>query len=264
MSATTATRTARPATPNVFARPPLARLTAVELRKSVDTRTGLWLLVIIALGSVAVAVAQVLTGDGSAGDYASWLSLQGAPVVLLVPVLAILVLTSEWGSRTALTTFALVPRRQRVLTAKLAAVLLLTVAAFTFSAATTALSTALGAAVQDVPADWSLTWWQVVRPLVVLGVSVLVAFALALLLRSAAAAIVVFFAAQNLMPVVFALVAGLRDVAPWVDYNTALLDLSQRESATGEVWLHLATASVVWVLVPAVVGAWRVQRAEIG
>lgn len=245
-------------------RPSLGRLTAVELRKCVDTRAGRWLLAIIALGSVAVTAGQVFAGDQSAGDYSSWLSFQGAPVGFLVPVLAILVVTSEWGARTGLGTFTLVPHRQRILSAKLAAILALTMLAFVFSAAMTAVGTALGSVVQDVPTDWTLTWWEVLRPFIVLMMSVLVGFALALLLLNAAAAIVIFFAAQTLMPVVFTLVTSLSDIAPWIDYNTALLALTSGETATTAQWLQLATTSAIWILLPAAIGARRVQRAEIG
>ena len=38
---------------------------------------------------------------------------------LILPVLGILLVTSEWSQRTGLTTFALVPQRERVIVAKL-------------------------------------------------------------------------------------------------------------------------------------------------
>lgn len=261
-TATAATTKAQPRHESAT-RPPLGRLVAVELRKAVDTRAGRWLIVIFAIASLAVTAGQVLAGGDSAGELAFWLFLQGTPGGFLVSVLAILVLTSEWGARTGLGTFALVPRRQRVLAAKLGAVLVLTVLAFLFSAATTAVGTALGSVVQDVPADWSLTWWQVVQPLVILVVNVLVGFSLGLLLLNAAAAIVVFFAVPTLLPLVFLLVTRLRDVGPWVDYSTALQGFSSAALASGTQWLQVATTSAIWILLPAAVGAWRVQRAEI-
>jgi ABC-type transport system involved in multi-copper enzyme maturation permease subunit len=50
------------------------------------------------------------------------------PVGILLPVLGILSVTSEWSQRTALTTFTLVPNRFRVIGAKIAAVAVLAVA----------------------------------------------------------------------------------------------------------------------------------------
>lgn len=256
--------TTTPARHEASVRPPLGRLTAVELRKAVDTRAGRWLIVIFVVVSLAVTAGQVFAGGEEAGRYAVWLFFQGAPGGFLVSILAILTITSEWGARTSLGTFALVPRRQRVLGAKLAAVLVLTVAAFAVSAASTALGTALGAVVQDVPADWSLTWWQVVQSFVVLLVNVLVGFAFGLMFLNAAAAIVVFFAVPTLAPLLFLLVTSLVEVAPWVYYNAALQTLTPGSLATGTQWLQVATTSAIWVLLPAAIGARRVQRSEIG
>jgi ABC-2 type transport system permease protein len=54
----------------------------------------------------------------AARTFGSYLSLTQIPVGVLLPVLGVLLVTSEWSQRTAMTTFALVPRRFRVLTAK--------------------------------------------------------------------------------------------------------------------------------------------------
>ncbi len=50
-------------------------------------------------------------------------------VSVLLPVLGILLVTAEWSQRTALTTFTLVPRRERIIAAKAAAGVALAVAA---------------------------------------------------------------------------------------------------------------------------------------
>ncbi len=258
------TTTTSPARHQSGTRPPLQRLVAVELRKSVDTRAGRWLMVVIGAVSLGMAAVQAFAGGEQAGDYAFWLVLQQIPVGFLVPVLAVLVVTSEWSARTGLGTFALVPRRQRVLAAKLGAVLLLTLAAFLFSAAMTAVGTALGSVVQDVSADWGVTWWQVVQPLASLGVRVLVGFALGLLLLSSPAAIVLLFAVPALLPLLFLFVTSLTAAGPWVDWNTALNAITSDRALNGTQWLQIATASAIWVLLPAVIGARRVQRSEIG
>lgn len=49
-----------------------------------------------------------------------------------MPVVGILLVTSEWSQRTAITTFTLVPQHGRVLTAKLLAALVLSAAAYPF------------------------------------------------------------------------------------------------------------------------------------
>lgn len=264
----TTTGPARPSTapdgaPADGTAPGLGTLTGVELRKATDTRAGFWLMVVIALASLVITAVQVFASGQDAGDYAMWLVVQQIPVGFLVPVLAILVVTSEWSARTALSTFTLVPRRQRVLRAKLVAVLLMAVAAFVVSAAFTALGTAVGSAVQDAPSDWSLTWWQVLQPFVLLLVNVLVGFALALLLLSSPIAIVIFFLVPTVLPIVFALVSSLQDVGPWVDFSTALAPVTGGQQLSTVEWAHVAVTSAIWALLPAVLGARRVQRAEI-
>ncbi|MEJ5913672.1 hypothetical protein [Pseudokineococcus sp. 1T1Z-3] len=263
MSTSTDTH-ARPQTSAPTKPPGLGHLAGVELRKAVDTRAGFWLLVVVVLVSLAVVAVQVLAGGDQAGDYAFWLVLQQTPAGFLVPVIAILVVTSEWSARTATGTFTLVPRRQRVLTAKLLAVLVLTVAAFAVSVAVTAAGTAAGAAVQDVPADWDVQWWQVLQPFVLLLVSVLVGFALALLLLSSPVAIVLYFVVPTAVTLLLLFVGPLQDVAPWVDFSTALTPVGQGLQMGAPEWARLATASAIWVLVPSVLGALRVHRAEIG
>ena len=62
---------------------------------------------------------------------------------VLIPVLGILAVTSEWSQRTAVTTFALVPRRDRVIAAKLLAGLALALAAVGVCLAMSLAATAL-------------------------------------------------------------------------------------------------------------------------
>src|SRR4029453_8334514 len=108
-------------TTGVHARPGLGRLIAVELRKMVNTRAGFWLqLAPVAINVVAV-VPRLLVGDAADHTFQSVLDLGLQPAAILLPVLGILLVTSEWSQRTGMITFALVPVRSRVLGAKLIA-----------------------------------------------------------------------------------------------------------------------------------------------
>src|SRR5690606_37538154 len=102
--------------------PSLARLVAVELRKSVDTRAGRWLLVVIGLLGVAAVSLLLVSGERADVTLGSVLVIAQLPVALLLPVLGLLLVTSEFSQRSALTTFTLVPHRGRVIGAKLVAV----------------------------------------------------------------------------------------------------------------------------------------------
>ena len=100
---------------------PFWRLVLVELRKSYDTRAGFWLLATI--GIIVAVIETILMITVIVNDeFISFEDLAGFPVVvaqLLLPVLGIILVTSEWGQRTAMVSFVIEPRRMRVVLAKL-------------------------------------------------------------------------------------------------------------------------------------------------
>ena len=77
----------------------------------------------------------MLVGDAADHTFQSVLDAGLQPAAVLLPVLGILLVTSEWSQRTGMITFALVPVRSRVLGAKLIASLLLAVAMLAMSVA---------------------------------------------------------------------------------------------------------------------------------
>ena len=114
MTAATATARPPPTAPGAMPgrRPSLPRLTGVELRKLADTRAGCWLLIAIGLLAAAIVAVQLVFAGRRRADLPRLLHpVDCCRSALLLPVLGILSITSEWSQRTALTTFALVPRR---------------------------------------------------------------------------------------------------------------------------------------------------------
>ena len=113
-----------PATASTYAdrpapRPiPFARLLKVEMRKMFDTRSGLWLMASVGILSALASAAVVLWAPEEEVTYGSFAGAVGIPMAIILPVIAILSVTSEWSQRTGLTTFTLVPHRGRVLAAK--------------------------------------------------------------------------------------------------------------------------------------------------
>ena len=111
MSTTTLAAPIRVNTAGVHARPGLGRLVAVELRKMVDTRAGFWLQAAMVALTALVVVVRLLVGDAAHHTLQSVLDVGLQPAAVLLPVLGILLVTSEWSQRTGLITFALVPVR---------------------------------------------------------------------------------------------------------------------------------------------------------
>lgn len=242
------------------ARIPLARLTRVELRKLADTRASRWLLIAIAAITALIIVIVFVTAKQSDRTFLGFMGATAGPQGFLLPVLGILLVTSEWSQRTALVTFTLMPVRGRVLLAKVLAALLAGVAAIVLAVAVATLATLAGGA----PHAWAHIGLDDFAKFGLLQVSgVLQGLAFGLLLLSSAAAIVAYF----VLPTAFTIVAGLwgalRRAAPWVDVNTAQRPLFSGVSMTGEQWGQLATATLIWVVLPFVLGLVRVLRAEV-
>ena len=88
----------------------------------VDTRAGFWLqLFNLGLMIAFVIVALILAMPRTGRSRTLWIALW--PASSLLPIVGVLLVSSEWSQRTSLITFALVPRRTRVLAAKLGAAL---------------------------------------------------------------------------------------------------------------------------------------------
>lgn len=245
-------------------RVPLRRLVAVEARKLVDTRAGFWLVALMVLanllvvaGVVAFAPDEMLTFDGL-------LALSTAPAGFLLPVLAILLVTSEWSQRSALITFGLEPRRGRVVVAKLLVSLVATAVTLVVAAAFGAAGTAVAAATHDLADPWSITLAGVTNAGLGLVIGLLMAFAFGMVLMSSPAAIVLYFVVPTVWSIVASFVPWVRDnLQEWADLGAAQESLTGSEWATGGEWLRLGTAGALWVLLPLAVGVWRLLRSEV-
>ncbi len=130
MSTTIAPRTyTAEASPSAGVGPiPFRRLLRVEWGKATDTRAARWLLGLVALSTVGMMLAPVLAPASIDQTYTSYLGIAAIALSILLPVVAILMLSGEWSQRTVFTTFTQEPRRIRVVNAKLAASLLMVVA----------------------------------------------------------------------------------------------------------------------------------------
>ena len=240
---------------------PLARLTVVELRKLADTRAGLWLLVLIGLGAVGTAAILLGWAPDEELTFANFFAFGLAPSAVLLPVLGILSMTSEWSQRTALTTFALVPGRLRVVVAKLAAGVLIALATTAATLLLTAAANLLGAALGG-DGGWhvegSLIWQGVLMEVVF----VVMGMAFGAVLLNSPLAIVVFFALPTLWSVLRESIHALGRVSRWLDLGVTSSPLSEPSMTSGE-YARLAVSCLIWVALPLVLGSWRILRREV-
>lgn len=241
-------------------RVPMGRLVRVETRKQVDTLAGRWFLII--LGVIIVATMVIMQffsgGDHSYGNY---LAAAGVPLGIGLPVLGIMSATQEWSQRTAMTTFALEPRRGRVILAKTISTVLLGLGAVVL----TLVLGAVGRLVADArgaESPWGFQGWAVAGMALMLVLYVLNGLAFGLALLNTPAAIVAYFALPTLLPLM-TLVSWLRTPYEWIDLSMTTAPLPVGDAMTGEQWAQLAVSVVLWVGVPLTIGVWRVLRREV-
>jgi hypothetical protein len=245
---------------------PVRRLVGVELRKSFDTRSGRWLLASLGLAAVLTTGAIIAWAPTDQLSYGEFTLAIGVPMTIILPIIAVLSVTSEWSQRSGLATFTLVPQRGRVLVAKAIAAVLVTVPATAAAFGVGALGNLSGAALAGVDPVWNQAWVDVGYFALGQTLLLLTGFVLGALIRNSSAAIVAYMLYGFVVPGLLAFLAynqeWFADARPWVDakYNQ---DALLRGALAGDGWSHLAVTSLLWLVVPMVFAAVKVLRSEV-
>ena len=240
-------------------RPGLGRLTFVELRKMTDTRAGFWLLLTTAALTVAVVVIAGLGMEEQDRTLRNFVGIASVPISLLGPVVGILLVTSEWSQRTSLITFTLVPHRSRVLVAKLLAGSALSLIAYQLCLATGLLATAIFGG--DAGGTWSLSAAVIFQNGLAVALSVVGGIGFGAVLLASAPAIVLFF----VLPTAWGALGqihALEGAAKWLDQSRTMADMGER-ALSGTEWARIGASVALWVLLPIVIGFWRVKRNDV-
>jgi ABC-type transport system involved in multi-copper enzyme maturation permease subunit len=246
---------------------PTSRLVTIELRKMFDTRSGFWMLVSIGVLAVIATGAVVLVAPDRAVTYESFATAIGFPMSVILPLIAMLGVTSEWSQRSGLTTFTLVPSRGRVIVAKAFATFVVGVASMVVALAVGALGNLVGAAINGTDAIWNVPLAQSGQ--IVLGnlVGMAIGFTLGVMLRNSAAAIVGYFVVSFVLPGILALLAQVRswfeDLQPWIDWNYTQVTLFENNTDTAREWAMLASTTSIWIALPLVIGLLFLRRSEV-
>ncbi|HEY3527664.1 MAG TPA: ABC transporter permease [Nocardioides sp.] len=247
---------------------PFGRLVQVEARKLADTRAGRWLLIAIAALTVVVLgiqLAVVVANDVSV-TYLDFLLGANTPMGILLPVLGIMSVTSEWSQRTAMVTFTLEPSRLRVIAAKFVCVMILSVVALVVGLVIGAFANVLYGAMSGDTVVWGNVGTIAVDYLLVWVLGMATGFAFGMVFLNSPAGIVLFFVYSFVLPAPFEIGAHLlgwfHDIRPWIDFNNAqgpLLDATIH----GNEWAQLVTSGLIWLVLPFLIGLARIQRAEV-
>jgi ABC-2 type transport system permease protein len=257
--ATSVRRTARPI--------PLARLVTVELRKMFTTRSGFWMLVSIGVLTPISAGSVVVFAPDSDVTYESFTRASGFPLSVILPMIAILAVTSEWSQRSGLTTFTLVPHRGRVIGAKAIATLLVGLGSVALAFAVGALGNVAGAALAGVDTVWDISWSMAPQMVLFNLIGMAIGFTLGVVLRSSAPAIVAYFVVSLVLPGILVLLAQVRpwfaELQSWIDWNETQVALLEGAMDTGEEWAMLGSTTMIWIVVPLAVGLLSLRRSEV-
>jgi ABC-2 type transport system permease protein len=245
---------------------PLSRIVRVELRKMFDTRSGFWLIASIAVTGLLATVATVAFAPDADLTYYNFAKAIGYPITVILPMVALLSITSEWSQRSGLTTFTYVPARERVVWAKTLSAVIVAVASMLFAFAAGAAGNVVGSNLAGTPTVWDLSIGHALT--IVLGnlVSLSIGTMLGMLLRSSAGGLVMYFVLVLLVPNLSALLAASQDwyekLQPWVDLPFAQSYLFEGMH-TGAQWAHVATTVGLWIVLPGIFGLRRVMRSEV-
>ena len=246
---------------------PTTRLVKIELRKMFNTRSGFWMLVSIGVLSVIATGAVLIFAPDSEIAYENFAAAIGFPMSVILPMIAILGVTSEWSQRSGLTTFTLVPSRGRVIGAKAFATFVVGVVSMAVAFAVGAVGNLLGSTIMGLDTVWDVSLAAAAQILLGNLVGMAIGFTLGVVLRNSAAAIVGYFVVSFVMPGILLLLAQVRswfeDLQPWIDWNETQAALFDGATNTGEEWAMLASTTAIWIVVPLVVGLLSLRRSEV-
>ena len=256
----------RPREQQVERRIPLWRVSRVELRKMFDTRSGFWLMASIVIAAVVATAATTLFAPDADPTYYTYAKAIGFPMTVILPIIAVLSITGEWSQRSGLTTFTLVPHRNRVILAKVVASVTVGAASMLFALAVGVVGNLVGTAITGTEQVWDVTVAHALQ--IVLGglMCLLTGTMLGLLFRSSPVALVAYFIYALLLPTVFGVLATnqntFRDIQPWLDLNLTQ-GLLFESRLTIEQWAHLGVTATIWLVLPTVLALRLVTRSEV-
>ena len=245
---------------------PFTRILWVELTKMFNTRSGFWLMASIGISALLATAAVIVFAPESAQTYDSFGAAIGFPMVVILPMIAILSVTSEWSQRSGLTTFTLVPHRGRVISAKLIVSVLIGAVSIVVALAVGAVGNVVGSNLAGVATVWDISLDQALSIMLANVLGLLMGFMLGVLIRNSAGAIVGYFVYGFVLAGITEVLAASQqwfaDIQPWVDFNYIQGQMFEG-GMTSEQWQQLAVAGTLWLVLPLAIGLWFVGRSEV-
>ncbi len=245
---------------------PARRVVGVELRKMFDTRSGFWMLMSIAITATLATAAVIIWAPDNQLTYDTFAAAIGFPMSVILPMIAILSVTSEWSQRSGLTTFTLVPHRGRVIGAKFVGAIIVGVASMGVAMVIGAIGNLVGTAITGTPLVWNDGVGHLASIVLANVLGMMIGFTLGVVLRNSAGAIVGYFVFTLVLPTLSGLLSAnahwYSKAMPWIDFNYAQGALFNGD-VTAQQWAHIATTSAIWIVLPLAIGLSMLMRSEV-
>lgn len=237
---------------------PFGNLVTAEVRKATDTRAARWLLGVTAALTLAAEAVPIAFPHAVTQNRASFLTWAALGLTRLLPIALILAMTAEWSERNALTTFTLEARRGRVLAAKVAAGLGISVIGLAFSVGGAEIGVVIaGAAGRHVATSWN--WAELAGVVAFVMLISGLGIAIGSAVHNTAAAIVTYFALAALTSLL--LIPAVAKIGNWVNTTTTFgWVLTGAWSGHGA---QIATSAAIWIALPLAVGTVRTIRRDV-
>lgn len=247
---------ARPADERV----PFHKLVAIELRKTFNSRGAFWFAITIVAAMLAMMIGQVFGADEADQTVATYFANGAQLLGALLPIVALLLVSTEWTQRSAMTTLTQQPRRRELLLTKFTAAMLLGLVATALSLVS-AWTIGLFAANESAGAT-SYDWEIVGQTTLMVLLSVASGFAFGCAFLKSAPAIVGYLLFPTIVVIVGS-IGAIQGVVKWIDIGSTSVWATEKVMTTTE-WKLFLVSSITWVVVPLAVGLWRVLRDEVG
>jgi ABC-2 type transport system permease protein len=241
-------------------RPPgFGRLIRIELRKTLDTRSGMWSGVAVAAVTLITVIITALVKGGHDATLHRLFNNSVEPAAILLPVLGVLLVTGEWSQRTVLTTFTLVPDRNRILQAKLAASILVAIAAF---AICLTCSVVVGELLPAPGGPGTLSIVVFAQGLLFLVATMAIGVAFGAAIMVSAPAIVIYLVLPTAWDALSSTIHPFKTLSHWLAIGPTLGPLATRSFSATD-WAHAGTTLALWLVIPLIVGVWRFARRDV-
>lgn len=240
----------------------------IDIRSYFDTRSGLTVMIVSVLAVLGIALLggllQAAVIPEGPVDVELTVIAVSLPMMLIIPVIAVMMTAGEWSDRSIQVTLLQRPERWKVLSSKLLSTVLVVAVLIAGAVLVSVLATWIGGALMGTGSDFSSMDRVMTTQVTVLLATLAFSTAMGVLTQST----VMGLLAAIGFPVMISMARPLAMMAGSEILDGTLRALDLQGAATllgdGQAQLFDLLPLLILVVLPLAVGAWRWRRREIG